>query len=106
MRQVMVRYKVKPERVQENEQLVRAVYDELHRVVPADLRYATFKLDDGVTFIHLAVIENENTGNPLSQVRAFQEFQENIEERTDEGPVVTQLDQIGSFHLLGESREH
>ena len=29
MRQVMVRYKVKPDRVEENEQLVRAVYDEL-----------------------------------------------------------------------------
>ncbi len=29
MRQVMVRYKVKPERVEENEALVRAVYEEL-----------------------------------------------------------------------------
>ena len=29
MRQVMVRYKVKPERVAENEELVRAVYEEL-----------------------------------------------------------------------------
>ena len=29
MRQVMVRYKVKPDRVAENEALVRAVYEEL-----------------------------------------------------------------------------
>ena len=35
MRQVMVRYKVKPDRVAENEALVRAVYDELGRVAPA-----------------------------------------------------------------------
>jgi hypothetical protein len=106
MRQVMVRYKVKPERVEENEELVRAVYDELGRTEPAGLRYATFKLDDGVSFVHLAVTESEDGGSPLSKVQAFQEFQKNIEDRTDEGPVVTELDQIGSFRLVGDSREH
>jgi hypothetical protein len=106
MRQVMVRYKVKPERVEENEELVRAVYDELGRTEPAGLRYATFKLDDGVSFVHLAVTESENGGSPLSKVKAFQEFQKDIEDRTDEGPVVTELDLIGSFRLLGDSGEH
>jgi hypothetical protein len=106
MRQVMVRYKVKPERVEENEELVRAVYEEIHRTEPAGLRYATFKLDDGVSFVHLAVTESENGGSPLSKVKAFQEFQKDIEDRTDEGPVVTELDLIGSFRLLGDSREH
>ena len=57
MRQVMVRYKVKPDRVAENEELVRAVYDELERVAPAGLRYATFRLDDGVSFVHLAIVD-------------------------------------------------
>jgi hypothetical protein len=106
MRQVMVRYKVKPERVEENEDLVRAVYDEIRRAEPAGLRYATFKLDDGVSFVHLAVTESENGGSPLSKVKAFQEFQKDIEDRTDEGPVVTELDLIGSFRLLGDSGEH
>ena len=54
MRQVMVRYKVKPDRVAENEALVRAVYEELAATEPAGLRYATFRLEDGVTFVHLA----------------------------------------------------
>ena len=31
MRHVMVRYRIKPDRVEENEALVRAVYDELAR---------------------------------------------------------------------------
>ena len=56
MRQVMVRYKVKPELAQENERLVRAVYDELEHSAPAGLRYTTFKLEDGVSFVHLASI--------------------------------------------------
>jgi stalled ribosome alternative rescue factor ArfA len=34
----MVRYKVKPERVEENEELVRAVHDELLRTRPAGTR--------------------------------------------------------------------
>jgi hypothetical protein len=106
MRQVIVRYKVKPERVEENVELIRAVYDEIHRTKPAGLRYATFKLDDGVSFVHLAVIESEEGASPLSRVDAFQEFQKNIEDRTDEGPVVTDLDQIGSFRMVGDSREH
>ena len=106
MRQVMVRYKVKPDRVEENETLVRGVYDELHRTEPAGLRYATFKLEDGVSFVHLAVTETKNGENPLSKVKAFQMFQKEIDERTDEGPVVTEVDQIGSFRALGDPREH
>jgi hypothetical protein len=104
MRQVMVRYKVKPERVEENEELVRAVYEELRRTEPAGLRYATFKLDDGVSFVHLAADESENGESPLSKVKAFREFQREIDDRTDEGPVVTQLIEIGSFRLVGDSR--
>jgi hypothetical protein len=44
MKRIMVRYKVKPDRVAENEELVRAVYAELERTKPAELRYATFRL--------------------------------------------------------------
>jgi hypothetical protein len=43
MNQVMVRYRVKPDQAARNEELVRAVYDELHRTQPAGLRYATFR---------------------------------------------------------------
>ena len=71
MRQLMVRYKVKPELAQENERLVRAVYDELEHSAPAGLRYATFKLEDGVSFVHLASIETDDGHNPLREVDVF-----------------------------------
>jgi hypothetical protein len=102
MRQVMVRYRVKPDRVEENEELIRAVYDELHRTEPAGLRYATFKLDDGVSFVHLAADESESKASPLSKVKAFQEFQTDIEGRTEEGPIVTRLEQVGSYRVVGD----
>lgn len=99
MRQVMVRYKVKPDLVAENEELVRAVYDELGRVAPAGFRYATFRLDDGVTFMHLASTETDDGQPPLSDLGAFKRFQENLRERCDEPPAFTDLDAIGSYRM-------
>ena len=101
MKHVIVRYKVKPERAAENEELVRAVYAELDREKPAGLHYATFKLDDGVSFIHLAANDAEDGRNPLSDVEAFKRFQENIGDRCEEGPVVSSLREIGSYRLFG-----
>ncbi len=95
MTRVMVRYKVKPELVERNEELVRAVYEELHRVQPGGLRYATFKLPDGVTFIHLA--DTDGAGSPLTELAAFKAFQAGIRERCDEPPVVSELSEVGSF---------
>ena len=102
MSKVMVRYKVKPDRAAENEALVRAVYDELQRTQPAGLRYATFRLDDGVSFVHLASSDTEGGRSPLSEVGAFQRFQQDIGDRCDEAPVVTELHEIGSFHVFGD----
>ena len=95
MRQVMVRYKVKPERVAENEELVRAVYEELRGAQPDGLRYATFRLEDGVTFVHMASIEEGR--DQLSEAAAFQRFGEHIRDRCDEPPAVTELTEIGSY---------
>ncbi len=99
MKQVMVRYKVKPDRAQENEELVRAVYDELQRTTPVGLRYATFQLEDGVSFVHVA--QTEGGQNPLTEVAAFREFQKEVGERCEEPPVVAELREIGSYRFFG-----
>jgi hypothetical protein len=101
MPQVMVRYRVRPERAAENEELVRAVYDEIATTRPDGLSYATFKLPDGVTFVHVAQHDEDN---PLPKTRAFQRFQEAIRDRCDEPPVVTELEEIGSYRMFGEGR--
>jgi hypothetical protein len=103
MRQVMVRYRVKPDRVEENEALVRAVYEELARTQPEGLRYATFKLEDGVSFVHVSSAETDDGRNPLTELPAFREFQRDIGERCDEAPVVTGVSTIGSFRFAGGS---
>ena len=95
MRQVMVRYKVKPDRAAENEALVRAVYEELAETEPDGLRYATFRLDDGVSFVHLATVEGDH--NPLAETAAFARFQADVRDRCEEPPVVTELHEVGSY---------
>jgi hypothetical protein len=97
MKRVIVRYRVKPELVARNEELVRAVYEELHRADPSGLRYATFKLEDGFSFVHIA--ETEGKDSPLSELEAFREFQQDIVDRCDEPPVVSEATEIGSFRF-------
>ncbi len=92
----MVRYRVKPDQVERNEELVRAVYDELDRTSPAGLRYGTFRMDDGVSFVHVASVETDGP-NPLQVVEAFARFQDGIAERCDEPPVAVELTEVGSY---------
>jgi hypothetical protein len=96
MRQVMVRYKVKPERVAENEALVRAVYEELADAEPDGIRYATFRLDDGVSFVHVALLSD---GQALSELPAFQRFTADVRDRCDEPPATADLHPIGAYRL-------
>src|SRR5918995_5002077 len=97
MSQVMVRYKVKPGEAERNEALVRQVYKELHQTGPAGFRYATFVLDDGVSFVHVASNESNDGRNPLMDVAAFRAFQQNIEDRCDEPPFLVNLREVGSY---------
>ena len=101
MRRVMVRYKVKPDQVERNEELVRAVYDELRRTAPPGLRYGTFRMEDGVSFVHIASVETDGA-NPLQAVEAFARFQEGIAERCDEPPVAVELREVGSYRFFGD----
>ena len=92
MRNVIVRYRVKPDRVAENEQLIRDVYLELARTNPGGIRYATYKLPDGVSFMHVASI---NGDNPLLGLAAVQTITRAIAERCDEPPVTSAVTAIG-----------
>jgi hypothetical protein len=94
----MVRYKVKPEHAARNAELVRAVYDELRAREPDGIRYATFTLEDGVTFVHVAEVEAET--NPLADLQAFREFQAGIAERCEDPPSSSALHEVGSFRLF------
>src|SRR5438067_2979768 len=102
MRQMMVRYTVKPEQAARNEELVRQVYEELRQTAPAGLHYATFVLEDGVSFVHVASSETADGRSPLQDVAAFRAFQEGIAERCDEPPATVAVREVGSYRFWGE----
>jgi hypothetical protein len=97
MKSVMVRYKIKSaEAAAENERLIKQVFEQLARDKPAGMRYAAFKLSDGVSFVHVASHDGAH-GNPLQKVEAFQAFLAGIRDRCAEPPVQTQLMEVGAY---------
>ena len=97
-KRVMVRYTVKPESADDNVRRIQAVFAALERDRPDGIRYASFKLPDNVSFVHLASIEAET--NPLTALAAFKEFAGTIRERCVEPPVTSELEEIGSYRVL------
>lgn len=99
MRQVMVRYTVRPEQAGHNEELIRDVYQALDATAPDGLRYATFVLEDGVSFVHLASIDTATGDNPLADLPAFAAFTKDIAGRCVEPPVTIQTRTVGAYRL-------
>ena len=97
MKRLMVRYKVKPERAAENEGYIARVFEQLEREKPAGLRYASFKLEDGVSFVHIVSNEAADGRNPLSELSAFKAFANGVKERCEEPPIAVELSEIGSY---------
>jgi hypothetical protein len=96
----LLRYKTKPQRAAENQRLVRAVFDEIHRARPEGIRYSTFLLDDGLTFINIVATETSSGLAPLGQLQAYQQIQQGKYDRFDEPPQVTELHELGTYRIF------
>lgn len=96
MRTVMVRYKTSEAHASANEALVHAVFDELRARAPGGIRYSTYRLDDGVTFVHIASHDSPDA-NALVELPAFKAFQSKLKERCVELPVLTELSPVDSY---------
>ena len=101
MRTVVVRYETKPDRADENQRLVGKVFTELAERQPDNFRYATFRLENGVSFVHI-VIETDDGSNPipLTDVAAFREFQREIADRCALQPVASVTTIVGSHRFF------
>jgi hypothetical protein len=95
--QVMIRYRLRPDQLQPDRRLLDAVYDELAATRPQDVRYATFVLEDGVSFIALA--EGGGAGR-FSQIESFRAYRQGLDDRCSDPPVVTELHDVRSYRFL------
>jgi hypothetical protein len=94
-RTVVVRYRTRPEAAEENVRLVQDVYRALAETAPPGFRYATYRLADGVTFVHVA--EHADGANPLGELPEFAEFQRELAQRCAEQPQPSEASVVGSY---------
>jgi hypothetical protein len=97
MSSIMVQYRVKADRADENQLLIEQVFAELSREAPVGLRYASYRAEDKVTFVHVVSHEAGDAGETLRSLPAFRAFRAGLDERCDVAPVRTQLSKIGSY---------
>ena len=98
MGSVMVRYKVKAGRAEENESYIKAVFAQLAAEQPHGLRYASFKLADGLSFAHIVYgSDSQGAGKVLNELATFKAFTAEIADRCDELPVSTEMTEVGSY---------
>ena len=100
MNRVIVRYKVKGDSVQENIDYIQAVFSALENSKPEGLRYASFQLEDGVSFVHIASIETDDGTNPLPALDEFKTFVKDIAARCDEAPVASSVETVGAYRVF------
>ena len=88
-RVTIVRYKVKPEAVAENEALSHAVFDRVRRDQPQGMSYGLFREADGQSFIHIFVNLREDDSDALTATPEFEAFTADISARCLIPPQVT-----------------
>jgi hypothetical protein len=93
----MVSYKLKADRVAENERYVTTVFEALKLARPPGLHYATFKLADGVSFVHVVSHEEPDGSNALTSLAEFKAFSAGVKDRCEVLPTRVELTEIGSY---------
>jgi hypothetical protein len=101
----VVRYKTKSDRAEENQALIEKVFGQLDVERPGGLRYASFRLADGVSFVHIASVDTDDGANPLVSTSAFSEFVREIGDRLEEGPVTSDATVVGSYRFWPHDRD-
>lgn len=94
----LIRYRVKAEKVDENQRLVEGVFRELHAKAPPQARYLVLRLSDG-TFCHLV----DDDAKVIANLDAFAAFASGGKERRLEEPQQLEATVVGNYRMLAES---
>jgi hypothetical protein len=88
-RVTMVRYTAKPDRANENEQLSRAVFEELRAKTPTGVAYALCRAGD--EFVHVFINFDADESEPVTGLPSFKAFEHDAISRWLAPPVATRL---------------
>ena len=99
---VMVRAKLKEEHVAEAEAAVKRMFAAIEREGLEGIRYASAKLEDGVTFLAMLEVE-DGVENPLPGLPEAQEFYAQLPGWYVEPPEFGPVTLVGSYRLFSEA---
>jgi hypothetical protein len=97
-----VRAKLKEEHVADAEAAVRRMFAAIEREKLEGIRYASVKLEDGVTFLALLEVE-DGVENPLPGLPEAQEFYDSLPGWYAEPPDVGPGTVVGSYRLFSDA---
>ncbi len=94
---VQVTYTVKEEFLAQNLTNIKAFLADLKTLTSVNFLYQVYRKEDGLTFVHLSLYENESMQEQIMQVPSFRHFQN---ERDEHGlataPLIEKVELIGS----------
>jgi hypothetical protein len=93
----LIRYRARPEKADENQNLIEGVFRELHAKAPDHVRYLVLRLSDG-TFCHLV----DDSTKTVPNLDAFAAFQRGGAERRLDEPQQLEATVVGNYRMLRE----
>ncbi len=103
MKIIRVQYKVKPEYVVHNQENIKAVMADLRKLNNPNIKYTSFLLDDGQTFMHFAMYPDEATSQILNGVESFNKFRQELKASEPiEPPVSVNMSMVASAYDIFE----
>jgi hypothetical protein len=101
MKATRIQYTVQPGFVEQNKQNVAKVMAELRAANHPGLRYSTYILEDGKTFMHLVMFNDEQSETVIPNLASFKHFQSELRGSSPEVlPKVDNLTIVGSSYEL------
>jgi hypothetical protein len=99
MTTMLIRYKIKPDQIDSNLELLQAFFAELAVAQPRGVRYSAYQLDDAASFVH--IVDTDRGPGPFAVLPAYQRYRTTVEDRCEEQPVMVEITRIGVYSSQG-----
>lgn len=96
---VRVQYTTKQEYAAKNKENIAKVMNDLREINNPGIKYGAFLLEDGKTFMHFTLFENEEASKVLNGLESFRQFQTDLKASGFEmAPKVENLSLVASSY--------
>lgn len=101
MKVTRVQYTVQPDFAEQNKENIEVVMSELRALNNNDLKYASYVLDDGKTFMHLVHHNSKNAEHLPASLESFKHFQTQLKAHLEIPPKAEILELVeSSFNVF------